>query len=149
MPWEHTNFVIGTFQYVLGFILLTLWAPGRGDCKIHARQFFLQLPEAKKAIPVFYLYFLKFLYSFYFEVGFFFFLTEILFSFNSVWSVWCSIVKIFREWILYYFFPGISHQLDVEIDWKLKELRENSSTQPKADLPMEIRVATEYEKKSN
>lgn len=46
------------------------------------------------------------------------------------------------------FFPGISHQLDVEIDWKLKELRENSSTQPKADLPMEIRVATEYEKKT-
>lgn len=45
------------------------------------------------------------------------------------------------------FFPGISHQLDVEIEWKLKELREKSSTQQKADLPMEIRVATEYEKK--
>lgn len=36
---------------------------------------------------------------------------------------------------------------DVEIEWKLKELREKSSTQQKADLPMEIRVATEYEKK--
>ena len=36
------------------------------------------------------------------------------------------------------FFSGISHQLDVEMDWKLKELRENTSTQPKADLPMEM-----------